>query len=130
MTLADMQAVSDLTAEFIKISTRPIVCIVDNTDKYAARADIVYKNINVTKWVSESNENYILAVIAHEVCHFLPFGVMDHGYLFHFYERLALEQWGMVPVYKGIKYIKELRKLDGKLIHKISYLKEKEFFLL
>lgn len=91
MTLADIQAVADLTAKFLKLGCRPIATVKPTRRGYA---HLSKNRFSVPEWAIARGEDYATYYTVHEVCHFYAGGI-DHGSLFVKVEDRALAYWGL-----------------------------------
>jgi len=113
MTNADLQAVSDLTAEQLHLNLNPKV-EVHEVQKGRVRPKT--GKVTIPNWALSRGEPYVIAYVIHEVCHYK---FMGHGQNFRTCEMSALKPWGLFPIYSRA-YIKELRQgsVNGPTLYK------------
>jgi predicted metal-dependent hydrolase len=91
MTLNEIQAIANLTAKLLGISTKPKAEITTNK---RGRAYTTQNRFNIPEWSLKHGERFVIYYIVHEVCHFYG-GELDHGPLFCKVEDRALKFWGL-----------------------------------
>ena len=103
MTLADIQAIADLTAKFLGLPNRPQAHIKATR---RGRAHVYTNWFSIPTFALERGDNYIIYYTVHEVCHFFNGGIR-HGELFKAVEDRALAHWGLYLKRKKV-YQKEI----------------------
>lgn len=91
MTLADMQAIADLTAKALGLVDRPRV-VLKSIRRGTARWKRGY--FTIPEWTKIFGDDYVTYYVVHEVCHFWNGGIY-HGPLFREVEDKALAYWGL-----------------------------------
>jgi len=102
MTLADIQAIADLTAKFLGLPFRPTARIKDTSRGYAWTRKGWF---SIPTFALSRGEDYVIYYTVHEVCHFYG-GHLDHGPQFKRIEDRALAYWGLYIKRKKVYPIK------------------------
>lgn len=108
MDTPDLQAVADITAEEIGLSTRPKIEV---KDTQCGRARPKTNKITIPLWATKRIEEFVIYYTVHEVCHFK--GGMKHTPRLKKLEQGVLKQWDIMITYAKA-YPKMLCSMNGK----------------
>lgn len=109
MDETDLQAIADLTKEYIGTHIKPVIHLKD------VRRGHCYATgyISIPTWTLSQGEAFTTYYVVHEVCHLRYPG---HTPLFKTLEKAALKQWDLVPTYKKA-YPRTLTRSNGQIAY-------------